>query len=122
MRNNLFGRVVLGFFAAAPLFVIAFVLTILFGGRVTTFPLGRIVIVSTIAGMILYATVVSYFLYLVQTDDRLDSSDKARWTFVLLVWFPIAAIYFWYQFVWSGRSAEYSKRDARESPVLRSNK
>jgi len=55
-------------------------------------------------GIVFYATAISYFLYIVQTDGTLDSSDKARWTFFLLMFFPFAAVSFWYQFIWRDRT------------------
>jgi len=107
VRKYLFGRLLLGFFAVAPLLVIALILSIVFGGvRSPTLPLGKIVIASMLVGMAFYVTSISYFLYIVQTDDRLDSSDKARWTFFLLMFFPFAAVSFWYQFIWRERALQ----------------
>lgn len=101
-------RVLLGFLTFAPLMFVAFVLSLLSGFRPSAAPLGTIVIISAIVTLALYAISVGYFLYLVQTDDRFDSNDKARWTFILLMWFPFAAISFWYQFVWRDRAENRS--------------
>jgi len=104
VRKHLFGRLLLGVFAVAPLLVIAFIVSIMFGIQSPTLPLGKIVIASMIVGIVFYTMAVAYFLYIVQTDVRLDSNDKARWTFFLLMWFPFAAVSFWYQFIWRDRA------------------
>ena len=100
MRKSVLGRLALGLLAFSPLLVAALVLAIVFGFRSSTVPLGRIVIVTAVISIVLYAAAVAYFLYLVQTESRFDSADKARWTLVLMMWFPFGAISFWYQFVW----------------------
>lgn len=90
----------LGFFAVTPILFIAFVLAVIFGFRSATTPLGSIVMASAVAAVALYAVTTGYFLYLVHTDDRMDPSEKGRWTFMLLLWFPFAAPSFWYRFIW----------------------
>lgn len=72
----------------------------MFGIQSPTLQLDKFVIPSMIFGILFYTMAVDYFLYIVQTDVRLDSNDKARWTFFLLMWLPFAAVSFWYQFVW----------------------
>ena len=94
MRRHVLGRLLLGFFATAPLLVAGLVLMVIFGIRSETVPLGTIVIICTIVGLVLYGIAVVYFLYLVQTDDRLESSDKERWTLLLVMLFPFATISF----------------------------
>jgi hypothetical protein len=61
MRGHLLVRLTLGFFAIAPLLVIALVLMIILGVRSESVPLGTIVIVCTVVGLLLYGTAVLYF-------------------------------------------------------------
>jgi CHASE2 domain-containing sensor protein len=100
MRRNLLSRILLGILAVSPLCVVAFVTGVLLLGPMTTLPLGKMVIVSILCTVVLYGISVGYFLYLVQTDPVFDSSDRARWSLVLVMFFPFAAISFWYQFIW----------------------
>src|SRR5947208_211467 len=100
MRRNLLGRILLGMLAASPLGVIGLVGGVLLLGPSTTLPFGKIVIICILCTVVLYGISVGYFLYLVQTDLTFDSSDKARWSLVLVMFFPFAAISFWYQFIW----------------------
>jgi hypothetical protein len=94
-------------FAASPLFVVALVSGVLLLGPSSTLPFGKIVIISILCTVVLYGISVGYFLYLVQTNPTFDSSDKARWSLILVMFFPFAAISFWYQFIWrEGNSAK----------------
>ena len=102
-RKSLFLRVLLGVFAFTPVLAMAFVLTAIAGVWPRTLPLGKIAICSMLTAVAFYAIAVAYFLHTVQANAQLDSSDKARWTFVLLMWFPFAAMSFWYQFIWRDR-------------------
>jgi|GEM_PF-3313140 len=104
MSKHLVGRIAIGLLAASPLSVIGVVLSVIvFGFRSTRVPLGTIVIVLAITTVIMHAVVVGYFLYLLHKDPALDSADKSRWTYILVMWLPFGAIAYWYQFVWRRR-------------------
>lgn len=101
MRKSVFGRVFLGLLAIAPLIAVALILATFVGVPMLSSGSG---ILGTMAFAVLaYAIASAYFLYVVQTDPALDSADKARWTTYLLMWFPFAAVFFWYQFIWRQR-------------------
>lgn len=100
MKRHPIVRGLLGVVAASPLLVFALIGTLLIWGPSSSLPMGTIVIVSVLTSIGLHGATVGYFLYLVRTDARLDSSEKARWTSVLMHWFPFAAISYWYHFVW----------------------
>jgi hypothetical protein len=94
------GRIALGFLASTPLLFIALVLMVILGVRSSAIDVGKLVMTCAVATLVLYGVTVGYFLYIVQTEARLPPADKARWTYILLLWFPFAAIWFWYRFIW----------------------
>lgn len=101
MRRNFATRLLLGAAATSPLMVVGLVLAVALGLRLPDADIGNIVIAVVILSIVLYAGSLGYFLYLVAREQSFDSSDKARWTYVLLLFFPFGAIAFWYRFVWS---------------------
>jgi hypothetical protein len=90
----------LGLFAIAPALSVAILIVVMVGVRSATFPIGRLMIVCILASLVLYATAVVYFLYAIETSAGLTGEEKKRWSFVLVMWFPVAAPAFWYRYVW----------------------
>lgn len=93
-------RFLLGLFVMSPFCVVALVAGVLVVGRPSSLPLGTIGIVTILVSIVLYSVALVYFLYMVETDPQLEAPDRARWTYVLLLWFPFGAITYWYRRVW----------------------
>ena len=102
MRHRCIRKALLGIMAVAPLFSIGLVIVIAMGVRSTLLPLGTFVIMSVAISFVVFVAVLSYFLLLLQRDRSIPESEKARWTLILLLWFPFGVLMFWYRFVWRG--------------------
>lgn len=97
-RRSIF-RLILGAAAVSPLIVVGLVLAVTLGLRLRSIDIGTVILIAVVVSLVLYASSLGYFLYRVSTEAALDSADKARWTFLLLLFFPFGAIAYWYKYV-----------------------
>lgn len=103
MHRSILLRLLLGAAAISPLAVVGLVLAGALGFRLRSIDVGTVVLIFVVVSLVLYAISLGYFLYLVATETALDSADKARWTYLLLLFFPFGTIAFWYRYVWRER-------------------
>lgn len=98
-------RIAAGLAALAPVIVIGGVLTVIVTGvRFESFSIVRASMVAMVASLLAYAGALGWFLYMVHREPTFEAADRARWTYILLLWFPIGAIVFWIRYVWRSPS------------------
>jgi hypothetical protein len=100
--HSLSFRLISGASAMAPLLIVFAMLIVIFGGvRSEHVPIVSIGLAVGALGLVMYTLILGYFLYAVHREERFDSADRARWTYILLLWFPFGAIAYWYKYIWS---------------------
>jgi hypothetical protein len=100
MKNGTVLHVASGIAASAPLLSIVTIVVIVLGGiRSSHVPLVSIFFVIATGSMLAYTAALAYFLSVIHKLPDFDSADRARWTWVILLWFPFGAIMFWYRYI-----------------------
>lgn len=101
----------------APLLIIVAMLIVIFGGvRSEHVPIVPIGLTLGAFGLVVYTIILGYFLYNVHREERFDSADQARWTYILLLWFPFGVIAYWYSYIWSEADSESLLADSPQKP------
>src|ERR1700754_2074759 len=98
-RHSVSFRLISGACAMAPLLIILAVLILIFGGvRSEHVPIVPIGLTLGVFALMMYTLILGYALYSVHREERFDSADRARWTYILLLWFPFGVIAYWYSY------------------------